>query len=255
MTSSPASPLYVLIHGAWHGGWCWGPVAERLRRAGAEVHAPTLPGLGERAGELSPDITLDTFIQDMQEYLSSHDLRNVVLVGHSFGGLVIAGLADRVRERISRLVYLDAFLLPAGTSTFATLPEGMAEKLERAAQPAGGIPPVRPEQLGLTDPADQEFVGTRMTPHPVGTYRSPLKLNHPMGNGLPAAYLRCAEPPFKGTAASYDWARRTFGEAWTWRDLPAGHDAMVSHPDLVADALLNLGRPSRTESAAPSHRP
>ncbi|WP_298017229.1 alpha/beta hydrolase [uncultured Castellaniella sp.] len=236
---------YLLVHGAWHGGWCWSAVAKRLRQAGHDVHAPTLPGLGERRHLLGPDITLETFIQDVAQRLIEQDLREVILVGHSFGGLVISGVADRLPERIRRLVYLDAFLLPPGKSTFDTLPEAIVQRLEQSAAGTGGIAPPKPESLGLSSPADIAHVRERLTPHPIGTYREPLHLDHPLGNGLPATCLRCVRPPFPAVAQAYDWARATQGDRWDWRDLECGHDAMISAPDQVAEALLDVAAASR----------
>ncbi|HXE17972.1 alpha/beta fold hydrolase [Castellaniella sp. UC4442_H9] len=232
---------YVLVHGAWHGGWCWSRVAERLRAAGHRVHTPTLTGLGERSHLLSPAIGLETFMQDICNVLTWEDLRDVVLVGHSFGGLAISGAADRMPERIRRLVYLDAFLLPPGVSAFDTLPAAVVAKLEEKTTKAGGIAPPRPANLGLEAPDDIAFVQGRLTPHPVGTYREAMRLAHPLGNGLPASYWRCVRPIFPSVQDARDWAWTTFGTQWDWKDLDCGHDAMVAAPDLVAESLMALG--------------
>jgi pimeloyl-ACP methyl ester carboxylesterase len=231
---------YVLVHGAWHGGWCWSRVAERLRAAGHQVYTPTLTGLGERSHLLSPAIGLGTFILDICNVLTWEDLHDVVLVGHSFGGLAISGAADRMPERLRRLVYLDAFLLPPGVSAFDTLPAAVVAKLEEKMTEAGGIAPPRPGSLGLEASGDIAFVQGRLTPHPVGTYREPMRLSHPLGNGLPAAYWRCVQPPFPSVQDSRDWAWKAFGNQWDWKDLPCGHDAMVAAPDLVSELLMGL---------------
>ncbi|MGB6242578.1 MAG: alpha/beta hydrolase [Castellaniella sp.] len=236
-----APQTYVLVHGAWHGGWCWSVVADQLRHAGHQVYTPTSPGLAERSDMLSPAITLSAFIQDLCDLLARHDLRDIILVGHSFGGLVISGAADRLPERIQHLVYLDAFLLPPGKSTFDTLPETTVERLELSAARSGGIPPLRPDSLGLTTAADIAYVQARLTPQPIGTYREALHLNHPLGNNLPATYLRCTGTPFQAVGQGYEWARAQYGSRWRWRDLACGHDAMISDPDLVVEALLDAG--------------
>jgi pimeloyl-ACP methyl ester carboxylesterase len=238
----PTPATYVLVHGAWHGGWCWSRVAERLRAAGHRVYTPTLTGLGERSHLLSPTIGLDTFVQDICNVLSWEDLHDAVLVGHSFGGLAIAGAADRMPERTRSLIFLDAFLLPPNASAFDTLPVELVDKFERGAAETGGIAPPRPTSLGLDAPEDIAFVQGRLTPHPVGTYREPLRLTHPMGNGLPVSYWRCTAPPFAAVRASRDWAWQTFGAQWGWKDLACGHDAMVAAPGLVADALVQSAR-------------
>lgn len=232
------SDTYVLIHGAWHGGWCWSRVADRLRQAGHRVHVPTLPGLGDRAHLLSPSIDLEAFIQDICQMLEQEDLRDVILVGHSFGGLVISGVVDRLPERIARMVFLDAFLTPPGKSTFDTLPAEVVTKLEDGAATTGGIAPPRAASLGLTDPADIDFVQARLTPQPVGTYREPLQLQNSLGNGRPVTYVRCTQPLFPAVAASYAWTREAFGTRWTWADLETGHDAMISAPEAVTAMLM-----------------
>ena len=105
---------FVLVHGAWHGGWCWKKVAPLLRSAGHEVYTPTLTGLGERDHLLTRDIGLDTHIQDIVNVLEYEELTQVVLVGHSYGGMVVTGVAERAHERLRQLVYLDA-ATPLGT--------------------------------------------------------------------------------------------------------------------------------------------
>ncbi len=115
-------PPYVLVHGAWHGGWCWGKVAERLRAAGHRVFTPTLTGLGDRAHLIAPNVGLATHVEDVVATLEMEDLSDVVLVGHSFGGAVISGVADARADRIRRLVFLDSFLVQSGQSPFSQLP-------------------------------------------------------------------------------------------------------------------------------------
>src|SRR5690606_11511219 len=142
MPNKPASKsTFVLVHGAWHGGWCWSRVAERLRDSGHIVYTPTLTGLGERSHLLSHEITLQTFVNDVVNVLVWEDLNEVILVGHSFAGLVITGVADVVPERLNRLVYLDAFILESGVSTFDTLPAQVVAKMEAAAQLVPGAVP------------------------------------------------------------------------------------------------------------------
>jgi pimeloyl-ACP methyl ester carboxylesterase len=233
---------YVLVHGAWHGGWCWSRVAQRLRAAGHPVYTPTLTGLGERSHLLSSAIDLDTFVADIGNVLIWEDLHDVVLVGHSFGGLVVSGVADKMPERIRQIVLLDAFLLPQDTSAFGTLSAEIVEKLTRSAANTNGISAPRPTSLGLQAPEDIAFVQGRLTPHPIGTYRQPFHLDHPLGNGLPVTYLSCTQPYFGAVAATQDWARRTYGDQWNWADLPCGHDAMVAEPDLVARTLMSIGQ-------------
>ena len=233
---------FVLVHGAWHGGWCWSRVAEKLRDAGHTVYTPTLTGLGERSHLLSDKVTLQTFVDDIANVIRWEDLHNVVLVGHSFAGLVISGVADIMPERLARLIYLDAFILESGVSTFDTLPEAVIEKLEAAAQQSGAaspaLPAPKPKNLGLTQAEDMAFVEARLTPHPLMTYKTVLQLQQPIGNGLPCTYLHCNEPAFPAIMSSSDWAKDQSPSNWRWSTLATGHDAMVSAPDLVCQALL-----------------
>lgn len=253
MTSLPASTrTFVLVHGAWHGGWCWSRVAARLRAAGHTVFAPTLTGLGERSHLLNADITLQTFVDDIINVLTWEDLNDVVLVGHSFAGLVITGVADVVPERLRQLVYLDAFILESGVSTFSTLPVELVAKLHAAAQgtpgAAAALPPPKPKSLGLFEPDDIAFVEGRLTPHPLRSYETALQLRHPVGNGLPCTYLNCVHPPFAAVDDSRNWARNRPG--WRWEDLDAGHGAMVSAPQILTEALLRSAQAGQANTAS-----
>lgn len=237
-----ATHTFVLVHGAWHGGWCWARVAERLRRAGHVVYTPTCTGLGERSHLLSLDITLQTFAQDIANVLVWENLSDVILVGHSFGGLVITGAADAVPERIRQLVYLDAFVLDSGVSTLDTLPSTVIEKLQASVDKAGGpvpvLPPPRLEALGLTEPDDVAFEEGRLTPQPFSVYSTALQLDNPIGNGLPATYVRAVEPEFAAVSSSFEWVRAN--TSWHIEELQSGHCALVSEPDKVVKILLKI---------------
>lgn len=179
---------FVLVHGAWHGGWCWREVADLLRSRGHRVFTPTQTGLGERRHLMSRDITLDTFIEDIANVLLLEDLHEVVLVGHSFGGIAITGVADRMPERLARLIYLDSMLLAPGQSPFDTLEADVVEgRLKAAAESSGGLslPPSSLKGLGIFREEDAAKVAGRLTPHPLSTYQSKLVLTNPPGNGVP----------------------------------------------------------------------
>lgn len=236
--STPAT--FVLVHGAWHGGWCWSRVAKLLRKSGHNVYTPTLTGLGERHHLLTPDVTLQTFVDDIANVLIWEDLSRVILVGHSFGGLVISGVADLIPERLQQLIYLDAFILASGVSTFDTLPQSIVDKLRATAalQAQPSLPPPKPSSLGLFEPEDVGFVQSRLTPHPLATYETALQLKHPVGNGLPCTYLHCSTPSFAAVEGSRLWVKENTD--WAFEELQAGHDAMVSAPGLLAECLNKL---------------
>lgn len=128
---------YILLHGAWHGGWCWRSVADTLRARGHRVFTPTQTGLGERKHLLTPDITLETFVQDLLNVLEMEELTQVILVGHSFGGLAISGAADRAPARIRNLVYLDSVILQDGQAVFGVLPTDVVAARRKAGARAG----------------------------------------------------------------------------------------------------------------------
>ncbi|MEM9683823.1 MAG: alpha/beta fold hydrolase, partial [Pseudomonadota bacterium] len=163
---------FVLVHGLWHGGWCWDRVAPILRARGHEVTAITHTGLGERSHLLSKDISVDTFVADVVNTLVWRDLSDVVLVGHSFGGIPITGAADAVPERIGKLVFLDAAVVEDGESWFGLLPEEIADaRRKQGEESSGGVSlPVGPvENFDITDTDDKAFLEARLTPHPMGT--------------------------------------------------------------------------------------
>ena len=237
---APLRRIFVLVHGGFHGGWCWDDVALRLRALGHGVFTPTQTGCGERSHLLARTITLDTFVDDIAGIFLSEDLHDVVLVGHSFGGSVISGVADRMPERIRQLVYLDAIMLENGQTTFDLLDPDAVQARLKAADASGGLAIAPPPAgvFGIRDPVQVQFVQARLTSHPLGTYTSPLKLAHPVGNGLPAVYVRCTDPLYAGLQASRDWVAE---HGMRRIDIATGHDAMVTAPGLLAELLVELG--------------
>lgn len=230
---------FVLIHGAWHGGWCWRDVARLLREAGHEVFTPTLTGLGERAHLLSAGVGLSTFIDDVCALIETEELHDVVLVGHSFGGPVISGAADRVGERLRRLVYLDALVVQDGQSALDILPPEVRRERSRTIDAEGlrmAVPP--PEKFGVTDATQADWLRRRLTPHPLKAYAEPLRLRHPLGNGLPKTYVAVTDPWYAPAATVREWVRAQ--PDWDWREIAAGHDAMVTSPRALAALLENL---------------
>ncbi|MBT5434203.1 MAG: alpha/beta hydrolase [Alphaproteobacteria bacterium] len=228
---------FVLVHGAWHGGWCWRDVATLLCGHGHYVTTPTMTGLGERSHLLGPDITIDTHVDDIVNHLVWNDLANVVLVGHSYGGGIVLGVADRVPERLARLILLDAGFLRNGETCMDELaPEVAADRLRLARETSGGLTlPVPPASAfgGVT--ADQgTWLDGLLTPHPLRTYTTPLRLDHPPGNGLPADYIACTDPAYAVMDPIWDRVRAA---GWPFHELATGHDAMVIAPEETA-ALL-----------------
>jgi pimeloyl-ACP methyl ester carboxylesterase len=223
---------FVLVHGAWHGGWCWRFVRPLLK--GHEVFTPSLTGLGERSHLARPDIDLDTHIADVVSLLEMEDLHDVVLVGHSYGGMVVTGAADRVPERIQRLVYLDAFVPENGKCLLDyAVPERAARMREEGAH-TGSVTPPPLSLWGLTKPEHIDFVKPREVRHPFGTMVQKIRLTGAVER-LPRTFIYCSSPAtgsFDQFAAKYRAA-----PGWKFLELATGHDAMILMPERVA-ALL-----------------
>lgn len=234
---------YVLVHGAFHGGWCWERVVERLSAAGHAVYTPTLAGLGDRAHLPGRSIDLDTHVEDVVGLLRSNGLRDVVLVGHSYGGIVITGVADRVPERLRTLVYLDGVVIDDGQSWSSIHPpkvvQAFVEQAERSA--AFAVPSL--DAFGIESPEDRAWVESRLTPHPTGTYRQPLRLEHPPGNGVDRVYVDCTRPRLPSLERVKSRVRSEAG--WRVLELATGHDAMVTAPGALSEVLLDLSAPRR----------
>ena len=231
---------YVLVHGAWHGGWCWKKVVPLLRTAGHEVYTPTLTGLGERAHLLSPTITLDTHILDVVNVLEYEELLDVVLVGHSYAGAVITGVADRAASRLAHLVYLDAFIPADGERLLdLMLPERRATFLEQVRTSGEGwqVPPQPLEVFGVTDETDLRWAGAKVGPHPLKTFEQPVRADNPVAASLPRTYIWCSG--FPGFARFAERTRTDPG--WRYRELATGHDAMITAPRELAGLLLEAG--------------
>jgi pimeloyl-ACP methyl ester carboxylesterase len=237
---------FVLAHGSWWGGWSWGRVAARLRRAGHVVHTPSYTGMGNRAHLLGPAITIETFVEDLIGVIESEELSEVVLVGHSFGGVPISGVADRIPERIAKLIYLDAVVLERGTHAFSMYPPEEAQARIKAAKSATdglAVPvpaPPLPDVWGLGEPGDPdyEWVLRRMSPHPLRSYTAALTLRNSVGNDLPRVYVRCTNPSHPALEPSRQLVRSWSG--WDWTELPVPHGCIITHPDEVCDLLLKL---------------
>ena len=175
---------YVLVHGAWHGGWCWKRVLPALQGPGVEIHTPTLTGLGERAHLASRDVSLETHIQDVMGVIESERLADVILVGHSYAGVVVTAVADRMPQRISRLVYLDALVPKSGQSLYDCAGRVFRERIEGLVKTQGEgwyIPLPTAERMGLFLQEDIDFTMPRLVPHPARTFCGAREPEGPLG--------------------------------------------------------------------------
>lgn len=238
-----AVTTYVLVHGANHGGWCWQRVAQRLRAAGHQVYAPTLTGMGERAHLLSREVGLDTHVRDVLGVLAYEDLSQVVLVGHSYAGMVLSALAEEAADRLAHLVYLDAFTPRDGESALDLEPPATAAAFTELARTRGDGWRLVPQEAwldrwGLRDEADRHWVWSKLTDMPLRCFQQPVALPGDAARRLPRTFIDCSRPKNEGLRLSTERARQ---EGWPCRDLPTGHDAMVTAPQPLTDLLLAAG--------------
>jgi pimeloyl-ACP methyl ester carboxylesterase len=227
---------YVLVHGAWHGGWCWAKVARLLRDAAQEVYTPTLTGLGERAHLARPEVDLETHIQDVVAVLESEELRGVTLVGHSYGGMVISGVAARVTGRIGQLVYLDAFVPETGKCVLDYMGDRASTIREAVATQGEGwkLPAFPPERFGVSSQRDTEWLNKHLVPQPFKTFEQPLAAAG--GDKFKRTYIYCSKP---ASGAFDQFAERLRDDRkWTFHDVKTGHDAMVTAPGDIAKILM-----------------
>src|SRR3954447_17124605 len=244
--------VYVLVGGGWLGGWCWQRVARRLREEGHDAYPVTLTGLGERVHLASPEVDLETHITDAVNLIEFEDLYNVVLLGHSYGGLVITGAADSIPERISRLVYLDTAPLPDGAILLEKFPLEARERTEDQVQELGEgwkFPIPSPEELAniaSLEGMDEDHLSllySRATPQPFGTYTQPLRLTNPAREVLPKLGILCSfslAQVQEMVASGQPLFRGVSGPNWRFVELPTGHWPMFSRPEDLTEILLEL---------------
>jgi pimeloyl-ACP methyl ester carboxylesterase len=225
---------YVLVHGAYQGGWIWKPVATRLRAAGHTVYAPTLDGCGERQHQVRPGITVATQAQELASFLFYEDLQDVILVGTSSGGMVVCKTAESARERIQRLVFVDALALMPG--------EQVGNIVNRSApydttEVTTGPTKADAERrlFADLDTETRAWALARYTPHPIAALEAPMELDDFWSQSWKAAVVYC----HKSVNPPESHQRRTAEQLnATWHELDAGHYPMLSHPDELTSLLL-----------------
>ena len=239
---------YVLIHPAWFGGWCWKKVTPLLRAQGHEVFTPTLTGLGERAHLARPEIGLQIHVRDITNFIEYEDLRNVILVGNSSGGMVITGAADHMPERIAHIVFLDAFVPTDGQSILDVIPPDRRSALEAFVQKEGDgwlLPRFAPppweklvtETWQVTEKADLEWILPRLRPTPFGHFKEPATRKNPAAEKLRRTYIR-TQWPHPGFDRYAGAASGTAG--WQLRKIPSSHLPFITHPGELAALLLEV---------------
>ena len=240
---------FVLVHPAWHGGWCWNRLAPILRQHGTRVFTPTLTGLGERTHLAGPGVGLDTHVTDIVNVLEYEELHDVILVGHSSSGAVITGVTDRIPERIAQLVYLDAFVPEDGQSVFDLVSPERRQMMEALAiaEGHGWLLPrfaaapwetIVREMWGVHDAADVRWLLDHLAPTPLKHFVDPVRRANPAAERVPRTFVRCrrfTNPRFDRHA---ELARQ--GSPWRYREMDASHHPAITAPDALADLLLEL---------------
>ena len=238
---------FILVHGTWLGGWSWQYVRRILERAGHDVYAPSLTGCGDRAHMTSPDIGLDTHIQDIVNIIDFESLDNVILVGHSFAGLVITGVADARRDRIRRVVFFDA-LVPAGErmSGVSRTPEGELSEyfVKRMEKFVDGYRMSYYDSYPLkmvvpdSEPELQALLKEKITLHPMRAWSDELELKNGGWEGLPRTFIHCVGQEYSMSSEAMVGPARAPGWQFIELDIPRG--GMLTHPELVAETFANL---------------
>ena len=232
---------FVLVHGTGGGGWYWQFLAPLLRAAGYDVYTPTLTGLGSSSHLLHElnRISLDTHVKDVANMLFYEDLSEVVLVGHSYGGMVITGVAAKESHRLAQLVYLDAYLPLESENEIVLWPDDQKERYR--ADLASGIklrPPIASSMLGINDPKMSDWVQERLTPHPYSTYEDPPASSTPESASIPRTYIHCTMGPLSSWMEPFAARARKLG--WNVHAMARGHMVMITHPKEVAEILLRI---------------
>ena len=211
---------FVLVHGAWHGGWCWRRVADRLRTKGHYVIAPALSGVGERSHLKPEDIGLMTQVDDVVGEMKWRDLDDVVLVGHSYGGMVITGVAEQMRERIAAIVYLDAFVPGDG--------QALADLVNKRTAWPEPVTPAPPATYFHVNEKDAAWVQSKLTAHPTQCFTDKLKVTGAYQTIAKKLYVRA--PLFAQKSFDQNLERCRADKSWQTATVTCGHDVMIDEP-------------------------
>jgi len=229
---------FVLVHGAWHGGWCWRRVSDLLERQGHKVFTPTLTGLGERSHLLRAGINVSTHVTDVVNLLKWEGLSNVMLCGHSYGGLVVSGVAEKSAASISSIVFLDAFVPENSDSMAGLTSQAVRDNLKIASERGDLGVPARSAAAFLVNEKDQAWVDSLCVPQPIGTMTEKMTLTGARERISKKSYIRAVAYPNPGFDVAY--ARVKADRSWRTYEVPCGHDVMVDMPERLAEILLEV---------------
>jgi pimeloyl-ACP methyl ester carboxylesterase len=225
---------FVLVHGAWRGGWIWKRVRKQLERQGHEVFTPTSTGLADRSHLFSRDVDLETHIADVLNLIRWEELDDVVLCGHSYAGCIASGVADRIPEKIRALVYLDAFVLQNGQSLHDTLPPEQRDGQIASLVDGHKVPPI-PVAVFNVPGADGAWVTAQATMQPLATFQQKLALRGGLDRVRNVHYVLATEFHGSPFPQFYERAR---ANGWRTHTVACGHDVMLSRPDELTQILL-----------------
>jgi pimeloyl-ACP methyl ester carboxylesterase len=242
---------FVLVHGAWHGGWCWRRVMDILTIHGHRVFAPSLTGVGDRAHLFSKDVSLQTHIDDIVSLVEAEELNDFILVGHSYAGFVISGVADALRERVSHYVYLDGGVAPdmSPGASFSwsdyNTPEEREARLKAVREQGNGValPAPPPSAFAVTDPADVAWLQRRLRPMPLQTYVGRVTCKNSGSTGLKRTYIASTKPQYALLAPTHE--RIKVDKSWSFTTMEAGHNSMVTAPGELASLLIQASEEQR----------
>jgi pimeloyl-ACP methyl ester carboxylesterase len=226
---------FVLVHGAWHGGWCWRRTADLLQSRGHRVFTPTLTGLGERSHLLGPAVDLQTHVADITNLIKWERLDDIVLVGHSYAGFVVTGVAETTATAISSIVFLDAFFPQDGDAMVDVTNAQVADGIRAAVQNGAPALPPRSAAAFHVNEKDRAWIDAMCTPHPIATMIEPLRVTGARDRIARRTYIRATDYP----NPAFDLAYARLGREPGWQTLaaPCGHDVMVDMPEWLADTL------------------
>jgi pimeloyl-ACP methyl ester carboxylesterase len=229
---------FVLVHGAWHGGWCWRRVSDLLEKKGHKVFSPTMTGLGERSHLLDAKINLATHVTDIVNVIKWESLNDIVLVGHSYAGIIISGVAEELREAIGSIVFLDAFVPENGDNLAAKASQPVRESIAAAVEKGETVMKPVSAAVFRVNEKDRGWVDAMCTPHPLATFTDKITITGARERIAKKAYIRAKGYP----SIPFDSAQERLKATDSWRiyEVPCGHDVMVDMPERLTEILLEV---------------
>jgi pimeloyl-ACP methyl ester carboxylesterase len=235
---TPAPKTFLLVHGAWHGGWCWRRVSDLLEKRGHKVFAPTLTGLGERSHLLNASVNLDTHIADIVNVIKWENLNGICLVAHSYGGWPVSGALEQVPDRVTSVVYLDAFVPEDGQKGLDFASEFSRQGTMAAIAKGELSRPAPKAETFHVNEKDRAWVDSKLTPQPVGVALQPIKLTAVREKIAKKTYIRA--PIYPQPTFDKVYAAKKSDASWRTYEVPCGHDVMVDMPDRLLEILLEV---------------